>query len=60
MKKSQRKKGLNHPDQGVVGRYEQQEAEIGDTARDGQLSYRSLRGGWQVASFAKDWARFWH
>ena len=36
---------FNHPDQGVVGRYEQQEAQIGDTARNGQLSYRSLREG---------------
>ena len=51
---------FNHPDQGVVGRYEQQEAQIGDTAKDGQLSYRSLRAGWQVDNFAKDWARFWH
>ena len=60
MKKSQHEKGFNHPDQGVVGRYEQQEAQIGDTLRDGQLSFRSLREGWQVDSFAKDWARFWH
>ena len=58
MKKSQREKGFDHPDQGVVGRYEQQEAQIGDTASDGQLSFRSLREGWQVDNFAKDWARF--
>ena len=51
---------FSHPDQGVLGRYEQQEAQIGDTAKDGQLSYRSLRAGWQVDNFAKDWARFWH
>lgn len=60
MKKSEREKGFDLPDQGVVGRYEQQEAQIGDTAKDGQLSYRSLRAGWQVDNFAKDWARFWH
>ena len=44
---------FNHPDQGVVGRYEQQEAPIGDTARNGQLSYRSLREGWWLITLRK-------
>ena len=51
---------FNHPDQAVVGRYQEHGAQIGDTATDGQLSYQSLRKGWEVGSFTKDWARFWH
>jgi len=44
----------------VVRRYQQQEVQIGDTAMDGQVSYWSLRKGWEVDSFSKDSARFWH
>ena len=51
---------FNHPDQDVVERYRQQEVQIGDTAMDGQVSYWSLREGWEVDSFSKDWVRFWH
>ena len=51
---------FNHPDQTVVERYQRHGAQIGDTATDGQLSYQSLREGWEVGSFTKDWARFWH
>jgi beta-lactamase superfamily II metal-dependent hydrolase len=43
-----------------VERYQRHGAQIGDTATDGQLSYQSLREGWEVGSFTKDWARFWH
>ena len=51
---------FNHPDKAVVGRYQEHGAQIGDTATDGQLSYHSLREGWEVGSFAEDWVRFWH
>jgi len=51
---------FNHPDPAVVARYQEHGAQIGDTATDGQLSYQSLREGWEVGSFAEDWARFWH
>ena len=51
---------FNHPDPAVVARYQEHGAQLADTATDGQLSYQSLREGWEVGSFAEDWARFWH
>ena len=51
---------FNHPDQAIVARYQEHGAQIGDTATDRQLSYQSLREGWEVGGFAEDWVRFWH
>ena len=47
----------------IIGKHRLSEkvtARKGDTATDGQLSYWSLREGWEVDSFSKDSARFWH
>ena len=49
-----------HPASEVVKRYEMQQARLWDTAVDGQITLRSLRGGWQIKTFSKDWAGFWH
>jgi competence protein ComEC len=55
-----RQNRFDHPASEVVERYEMQQARIWDTAVDGQVTFLSLRGGWQIKTFSKDWAGFWH
>ena len=55
-----RQNRFDHPASEVVERYEMQQARIWDTAVDGQVTLLSLRGGWQIKTFSKDWAGFWH
>ena len=55
-----RQNRFNHPASEVVKRYERQQARIWDTAVDGQVTFLSLRGGWQIKTFSEDWAGFWH
>ena len=55
-----RQNRFNHPASEVVKRYERQQVRIWDTAVDGQVTFLSLRGGWQIETFSEDWAGFWH
>ena len=55
-----RQNRFDHPASEVVKRYERRQARIWDTAVDGQVTFLSLRGGWQIKTFSEDWAGFWH
>jgi len=51
---------FGHPSPVVIARYDHEQVHIWDTAKEGQIDFRSTRSGWRVRTFSTASARFWH
>jgi len=51
---------FGHPAPVVMARYDHQQVRVWDTAKEGQIDFRSTGTGWRVRTFSTASARFWH